>query len=397
MSDAIFNQIEAWQKAGVIDDGVANALRSDIRDNGAVPPPVKSNKAEAAGKRTSEFSFFKVVASFAAICFVAAILLFVSANWDAIPRVVKASALTALMCAGFLTGAFLHGRVSKFSRRLEELAYLVGGAAFVGGVSLIGQMYHLPGRIGEAMIYFAIGLGIAGFLLRSIVLTVSALAAIAYWYLDQPDADDVLKLEFALVFAFAAGGYALGIFTRSRIVRSAAIISLLAALFPFGLELLEAFLDFYASIPVAFRLIFWSLVFAASLFSIWQVSRDPEAFVWWPSKRKPGASTFFAIMVVSLFALHVLFDNSSDMLAFPAALGIVASLVTLFCHGRTSRALRYLSYALFGLEVIVLYLVTLSSLLSTSGFFLAAGIFLTLMAVFVYRFEKRFAMEQQND
>ncbi|TIU17093.1 MAG: DUF2157 domain-containing protein, partial [Mesorhizobium sp.] len=68
--------IARWLQAGLIDASTAGALTLDVEAN----------------QRTS-LSFGSILAMMAALLFGAAILIFVAANWEAIPRLARVAAL----------------------------------------------------------------------------------------------------------------------------------------------------------------------------------------------------------------------------------------------------------------------------------------------------------------
>ncbi|RUT97968.1 DUF2157 domain-containing protein, partial [Mesorhizobium sp. USDA-HM6] len=72
--------IARWRDAGLIDAATADALTSDV----------------AANERSS-LSFGSILAMMAALLFCAAILIFVAANWEAIPRLARVAALFAVI------------------------------------------------------------------------------------------------------------------------------------------------------------------------------------------------------------------------------------------------------------------------------------------------------------
>lgn len=386
MASYLENQIKDWHKRGIITDDVAAALLADIgqsgttdRDDGAKP-----------------FSFFRIVAVFAAISFAAAIVMFISANWEAIPRLAKVGGIMVLIAGGLIGGALIGARGGRHGRWLEEAAYLVAGGAYVGGVALVGQMYHLPGDIGQAMFGFALGLGLAGLAVRSHVLATAALGAIAWWYLETPAPEDLIDTDFAVFAAFCAAGYALARFGDMPWLRWVSAAAFVIGLVPFLFTVLEAIADFYEGLPDGVRLTLWLAVLAASLAGLWLARRadDPAPSFW----RRPV--TAFSAGLIALLALHV---ESGDLLPLlvvgPMTLGF--ALYALFIHGARSRTIRYVSYAVFVGEILFLYGETVASLLGTAGFFLAVAVTLTLIAGGIYwaerRFKRRAANEEQAD
>lgn len=386
MASYLENQIKDWHNRGIIADDVAAALLADIGRSGAT----------ACSERAKPFSFFRIVAIFAAISFAAAIVMFISANWEAIPRLAKVAGIMVLIAGGLIGGAVIRARGGRYGHRLEEAAYLVGGAAYVGGVALVGQMYHLPGDIGQAMFGFALGLGLAGLAVRSHVLATGALGAIAWWYLETPAPENLIDANFAIFAAFCVAGYALARFGGLPWLRWGAAAAFLIGLVPFLFSVLEAIADFYQGLPDGVRLALWLALLAASLAGLWLARRtdDPAPAFW----RRP--TTAFGAGLIALLALHV---ESGDLLPLlvvgPMTLGF--ALYALFTHGARSRTIRYVSYAIFVGEIFFLYGETVASLLGTAGFFLAVGVTLTLIAGGIYwaerRFKRRAANKEQAD
>jgi uncharacterized membrane protein len=104
MATLIERQIDDWEKRGVIDAHVATALRGDI---GAT---LAAGERKGTPKAARRFSFFQVVAFFAAISLAAAILIFIAANWDYVPRIARAGGVMAVIVAGYLGGALVRIR-----------------------------------------------------------------------------------------------------------------------------------------------------------------------------------------------------------------------------------------------------------------------------------------------
>jgi len=71
-----------------------------------------------------------------------------------------------------------------------------------------------------------------------------------------------------------------------------------------------------------------------------------------------------------------------------ALAGIAAAVVL---AGRESRGLRWIAYLGFAFELVVIYLVTMQSMLGTAGFFLTAAIILAILAFAIIRIERRWA------
>ena len=106
MASYLENQIKDWHNRGIIADDVAAALLADIGRSAAA----------ARDGDAKPFSFFRIVAIFAAISFAAAIVMFISANWEAIPRLAKVAGIMVLIAGGLIGGAVIGARGGRHAR-----------------------------------------------------------------------------------------------------------------------------------------------------------------------------------------------------------------------------------------------------------------------------------------
>ena len=81
------------------------------------------------------------LAAVGVICVALAIAAFIAANWDEIPRVVRLAgiALTVIAANVFAARAAAKGRSG-----IADLATAFAALVFIGGLSLVGQIFHLP-------------------------------------------------------------------------------------------------------------------------------------------------------------------------------------------------------------------------------------------------------------
>jgi len=382
LATLIERQIEDWEKRGVIGAETAANLRADIGAS------LTASKGGAGAKPARRFSFFQVVAFFAAISIGAAILLFIASNWEFIPRLVRAGGAVAIIFAGFVAGALVNGRQGLRMRILEEACYVVAGAAFVGGVALVGQMYHISGDIQDTALLYAIALGLSGFAVRSFALVAVAGGWITYWQVNGPDAENLLSMQF-LVFAVAIGaGLAFATSMKAawlrRILYAGAVIGLL----PFAGEVLEWLVERYEDIPGDVRDAVWTLVWALSLGGLMLERWRPAQLRGLPLMKSPRVGALFVTGLVAIAFMHGEFEGDIGLI-IAACLAVLFVLVVLYAHGRDNRLVRYVCYALFVGEVLVVYGETVYSLLGTSGFFLVLGFVLAAIAFVVHRLERR--------
>jgi uncharacterized membrane protein len=187
--------IARWAEAGLIDHATADALSRDVESRVTRSP-----------------SFGSVLAIMAALLLGAAILVFVAANWEAIPRLVRVAALFAIILGGYVGGAVLKPRGHP---AIAEAAWLTAAAAFGASIALIGQMYHLSGDEAGAVLVWCIGTAFAATALRSEPLTIAAVGLAAAWlFLRGVDFWRYSDFPHAFV-VLAAGLWLISLWTRS--------------------------------------------------------------------------------------------------------------------------------------------------------------------------------------
>jgi uncharacterized membrane protein len=355
-SSRVGADIARWLRAGLIDASTADALRRDVEAN----------------KRNS-LSFGSILAMMAALLFGAAVLIFVAANWEAIPRLARVAALFAVIFAGYVGGAVLKTRDHS---AISEALWIVAAAAFGGSIALIGQMYHLSGDETSALVTWGAGTALAAVALRSNPLTVAAVGIADAW-LFLKGFDYFSRTEFPHLFVVMAIMFAISFWTRSQAARHLIILSVL-----FYLMLLATRQD---TLQVAIPLVVASaLLFAAAIFAAGPVDGVLQLGGRLPLHALIGFLTGLAMIQFELAGES---NNSGFAIASAVALaGIVAAIVL---GGRESRGLRWVAYAGFAFELAIIYVVMLQSMLDTAGFFLAAAVLLGLLALVILRVEKR--------
>ncbi|MEM1378505.1 MAG: DUF2157 domain-containing protein [Pseudomonadota bacterium] len=395
MATLLEKQVEDWRKRGVIDDAVAQKLRDDL---GASPGIVV--------ERGGRFSLFKVLAGFAALAFIAGVLLFIAANWDAIPRLVKVAGIAVLIAVGFVGGALVRlrspgGKASATFRRyaafLEEALYAVGSAAYVGGVALVGQMYHLPGELDEAMFGFALGLVAAGLGVRSRIVTLGALVCVVWWYVNTPSPENVFSVSFLWFIGVVGVAFATAFLRDDKWLRRACYVAVGVGLLPLLVDVLDLIVDAYEAIPLVVRILFWHLILVGAAAALWAMRYKPE-IIERPVVGRLGVAGWFIIGVGALAFLHGEMGDERILLILSIAYGIAFAVFTLFMHGADHRAVRYMAYVLFIAEVFILFGDTIIGMLNSSGVLFVVSGALAVLAFIFYRVEKRLnAAQAQGD
>jgi uncharacterized membrane protein len=349
--------IARWVERGLIDAATADALSRDVDAN-----------------RRASFGFGMVLAVLAAILFGAAILLFVAANWEAMPRLARVTLLFSTIAVGYVGGAVLKLRGQE---ALGEALWLIGAGAFGGSIALIGQMYHLAGDEAGAVLTWCLGTGVAAAVLRSGPLTAAAVAlAIAWLFMRGSGAWDYLGFPH-LFLAVAAALWLVSYWTGSRAARHLLLLSLISYVSLVAFD--------YDAVAVGTGLAAGAAALFALAVSVPQVT---ERLV-----RVGGHLPAYCLIgfLVGMSFLQQEMDNEVGWLVAAAAVtfaGIVGALLT---AGRDSRALRWIAYLGFAFELCFVYAVTLGTMLGTAGFLLAAALILGLLAFVIIRVERRMA------
>lgn len=352
----IGKDIARWQEAGLIDEATAQALLADVET-----------------RRRRGFSFGTILAILAAVLIGAALLLLVAANWEAFPRLARVAMVFALILAGYGGGAVLKKRDHN---AFAEGLWLIAAVAFGGGIALIAQMYHLSGDEADALLVWGAGTAFAAAALRSGPLTAGTVLLAAWWmtYLAvEGGPGRGVPLIYPL---YAAIIWLVSVWTASVSARHLILLSLMlfCALLYLDFETLAA--------PVILAAV------SAALFALAAAQRAlaDRIFGLGDGLVVQGLIGFIAGMSVVQAELH---DGPYFLLvAIVVFAGIVAALLA---AGRENRMLRWIAYAGFIFELGFIYVTLLGSMLSTSGFFLAAGLVLALLAWLISRVERRMA------
>ena len=359
----IKRDILRWREAGLIDDRTARALSFDAERNAG-----------------ASVSFGAILAMMAAILFAAALLIFVAANWEALPRLLRVAMLFSVILAFYAGGAAL-----KLSGReaAGEGAWVVAAAAFGAAIALIAQIYHISGDEARAMFAWGAGTALAAVALRSGALTAGAALIAGAWMLTRASQGwslDGLPLSY---LAVAAVLYALSFWTRSILARHLLLLSLYLFAFLFYLR------DESTLVAPA-------LLIAAAVAAFAFGRLVPAT-----AQRVTGLGAGLPVQALVGFLAGVgtiqiaLVDKPGFV--YPTVLALAGIVVALLLEGRDNRALRWLAYAAFAFDLCFLYVVMLGTMMDTAAFFLLAGLTLSALAWLIARFERRIAAAGAGD
>lgn len=349
--------IARWVEKGLIDAQTGEKL---------------SREVEANVRRS--FSFGTILAMLAAILLGAAILIFIAANWEAIPRIMRVLAVFAVIAAGYVGGAWLKLRDHP---AFAEAAWVVAASAFGGAIALIGQMYHFSGDESGAILAWCAGTALAAVALRSNPLTVMAVAIADGWLVMKLlNGFDIRRgFDFPYLYVLMATAlFLISYWTRSRPARHLVILSLIA--YAGFVALANDWNSVAIQLAIGSAVIFAAAIYAAEpLDSLLQLG---------------GRLALHAFLgfLVGMAILQFRYDEGGGLILTSALMlaGIAAAIVL---AGRDSRGLRWLAYIGFAYELVWIYLVTMGTMLDTASFFLAAAVILGLLAFVIIRVEKR--------
>lgn len=350
------SDIEHWRSTGLIEASTADAMLRDA--------DVRHGKG---------FGLGSVIGMLAALLLGAAVLQFVAANWEDIPRIARVVMLFVLIAASYLGGAVAANRGAT---GWAEALWLVGAAAFGGSIALIGQMYHLSGDEAQAIAVWAIGTGLAAALLRSPALTVATTILAGVWLVTDAGGYWNGPRPSMLILPAAVILWALSFWTRSASSRAL----VLAVLILYGALL---FADGGAIVvPIGIAVVSAAVFILACL-----LPREADRFADMGSVL-PAMALLGFLFGMALLQVDLEQVGAQVLSALVTFAGIVGALLM---GGRDSRRIRRLAYTGFAVELCYVYVQVLGSMLGTATFFLASGVALALLAWGIRRVERRFA------
>lgn len=124
--------------------------------------------------------FLAIVSFIGAVLIAAGIILVISSHWDQIPAAVKIVAGVALMLGTHGLGWWLR-EVRRDFPKVGEALHFAGSLLFLANIALIGQIYHLSSRPGNAFLLWWLGIAALPWILRSAAQFALLLLGIGVW------------------------------------------------------------------------------------------------------------------------------------------------------------------------------------------------------------------------
>lgn len=341
-----------WREAGWITPDGETAIRRDLEK----------------GVRTLGLANALSILSAVLIGF--AVMSFVAANWQTMPRLLRIGMLLAALWASYgLSGALARRGMTGFA----HAAILLGVSIFGGSIMLISQMYHMDGNPADAVLLWAGGALLAGVALRSNPSLAFAMVLVVYWGITEALRLDRVFWPFLLPWALISAAF---YWQRWRPGLHLSGIALTGFIVSLGYRLNDGHAH---GLVVAGGLAVMAAAVAGE-------KLKPELPALWSGSFNYG----LVITLAGLWALQFIEDPALDVFILLAVLALALLIATIFWGMKAgNRGALWLAYIGFSVEILAIYGKTVGTLLNTSLFFLVAGLIVSGLAAIAYRLHQR--------
>jgi len=357
-----------------------NRLRGDlerwIAKGWVTPGGAEAIRAELAARRGPGLA--GTLAVLAAVLLGFSAMSFVAANWQGLSKLMRLLLLGAGLWGAYGLAVALAARGLQ---RFAEAAVLAGVAIFGASIMLISQMYHIEGNPPEAVLLWALGALLAGVLLRSVTALTAAAGLALLWSAWMMTLGGSVHFAFlplwaAIALAFHWLGAASGLHISLATLAGWLITGVVALAIDRGIY------TGYTTHCAVLSLIGTAGVVGAAMVA----DRMPRL------RAAAAVAAGYASLVAfwGLWMLQLLEPRADLVRLIVLAAITLAMLVALVAWGWRSgqRALVWLGYAGFSIEILFLYFRTLGTLLNTSLFFLVASLIVTCLAALALRLHR---------
>ena len=377
-----------------------------IHDAGLITAEQRDNIIAHFDLKDEGSKFLVIVSFIGAVLVAAGIALLIGAHWDEIPRGVKIAAGLALMIGAHGAGWWLRDARKDYPKTGEAL-HFAGSLLFLGNIALIGQIYHLSSRPGNAFLLWWLGLAALPWLLRSAAQFALLLLAIGIWFrIEINDSTSLIRfndehqvLLYALLgLVFTGFGFLLRRGSNKDFSVVAETFGLLAfAIFSYPLTW-AGFLSWGYRHAELNQWILPALgVLAALLVALG--CRNLTTLL--PQWRVTWGATLAGAAALLVAAHFVPQQTDWHWFGHMTPLNTVAAIaIFIFCLLQVqvgvqerSRFLVNLGVTFIALDIIATYIGLFSSMAFTGMMFIISGVFLILFAVFLEK--KRRALMKQ--
>jgi len=336
------------------------------RDAGWVTPAGETAIRAELAKGGRSLGLANSLAILAAILIGFAVMSFVGANWQEMPRILRLGLLFGALWASYALAGYLARRaMTGFS----HAAILLGVSIFGASIMLISQMYHMGGNPPDAILLWAAGSLLAGAALLSNPALAFAMVLVAFWGgWEATDRGEVFW-PFLGPWAIVSAAF---YWRRWRPGLHLSGLALTGFVVLLGYHLNGGHAH---GLVVAIGLAVCGVAIAGERLR-------PDLPGLWPGVLNYGLVICFA----GLFALQFIEEPTLDIFTLLAVLALALTVAAIFWGLRThNRGALWLGYVGFSFEILAIYSKTMGTLLNTSLFFLVAGLIVAGLAAMAYR------------
>lgn len=387
--------VKEWQRVGIITDDQAVAIVGYYADHAP------------ASRRQVYARMSTMLALMGAVLVGVGILLFVAANWQGIPLIMRFVLLctTVIACNGI--GYFL--LYSRGYGRLGEAVFLLGGIAFGAGIFLAAQAYSYDVETSVLLFWWSAGVVPLAYILRlqSLLYLGLFLFLVAFiWFMATRGGDmESATVFIAMMTALGSSLFAAG--TLHRLVRgSISRFSWIYAGFGTGILIValyilsfEEFLenDFLDTVNENY----WGNFVTVAFFSLLAL------LCWIPDlvsrKRKISSvrlpvldlATIPGGIVVAVSAYWSGLVGNSVIMAAVFNVLLIVAIIAILVAGVVERRGYFINLSLFffGLLIFTRYVDLMWGMLDGALLFITSGLLMLLLGFFLERTRRRLTME----
>jgi uncharacterized membrane protein len=340
------------------------------REQGWVTPTGESAIRQDLAKDKRTLGLANSLSTLSAVLIGFAVMSFVGANWDAIPRIVRLAMLFGTLWASY---GFSEVLARRGMTGFAHSAILLGVSVFGASIMLISQMYHIDGNPPDGVLAWFAGALLAGVALKSNPSLALAMILAVVWGCMNGFERNEVYWPFLIPWALVSAAY---YWRRWRPGLHLSGLALTGFVVSLGYFLNGGHAH---GLVVALGL----GIVAASF-----VGRHlrPDLPGLWPGVANYGLVIVFA----GLFALQFLEEPTLDVFILLAVLALAVTLGAIYWGlQHHNRGALWLGYIGFSFEILAIYAKTIGSILNTSLFFLVAGLIVSGLAALAHRLHKR--------
>jgi uncharacterized membrane protein len=340
------------------------------REQGWVTPVGESAIRQDLAKDKRTLGLANSLSTLSAVLIGFAVMSFVGANWDAIPRIVRLGMLLGALWASY---GFAEVLARRGMTGFAHSAILLGVSIFGASIMLISQMYHIDGNPPDGVLAWFAGALLAGVALKSNPSLALAMILAVVWGCMNGFERNEVYWPFLIPWALVSAAY---YWRRWRPGLHLSGLALTGFVVSLGYFLNHGHAH---GLVVAI-----GLGVAAASFVGERLRPDLRGL--WPGVLNYG----IVIVFCGLFALQFIESPELDVFILLAVLALAITLGAIYRGLQDhNRGALWLGYIGFSFEILAVYAKTIGSILNTSLFFLVAGLIVSGLAALAHRLHKR--------